>query len=164
MKEKRSMELIKRLKLDAICSWIIAIVLSVVTISFFVRFLMLINTSNYDIKEIDDVISFFTRLFSITIAQIILSFMLRNIINTGRPFSSNNASKIRAIAIVLICSFPLEIILTLIGHGMCSTQNANLICINYEGIILMFIGTIIGIISEIFFYGKELEDEMDQIA
>ena len=72
--------------------------------------------------------------------------------------------KVRGMALVLIASYPLQMLLSLILEGMNPASNGFIVKIQFDDIIVLLFGAIIGIISEIFFYGKEIEEEMDTIA
>jgi hypothetical protein len=100
----------------------------------------------------------------ITVAQILLSVILTSIVRNGRPFIEGNVKRIRTMAIVLLASFPLEMIASMTAGVLKKGNSTGEIKIDFAGLMIMFIGAVIGIISEIFFYGKELEEEMDKIA
>jgi hypothetical protein len=150
VKEDNSISLIKRMKADMVCSWIIAIIFLGISVYYFFN---ITKDSNL-----------FVRMSCITVAQILLSVILTSIVRNGRPFIEGNVKRIRTMAIVLLASFPLEMIASMTAGVLKKGNSTGEIKIDFAGLMIMFIGAVIGIISEIFFYGKELEEEMDKIA
>lgn len=158
MKADKSISLIKRMKADMVCSWIITIIFMGISAYYLFNIMM---ESNF-------AYNLFIRMSCITIAQILLSVILTSIVRTGRPFVEGNVKRIRAMAMALMVSFPLEMIVSITAVFLKKGNSTGDIkidfTVDFTGLMIMFIGAVIGIISEIFFYGKELEEEMDQIA
>jgi magnesium-transporting ATPase (P-type) len=163
MEETRFSKLVKRLKADAVCSWMLAAIFVLSAVSYLVRIVVLIQSGNYEGGELENLIPELTRMLCIAVAQILLSAILSEIIKSGRPFLAGNVKKIRAMAVILMASFPLEVLSTMVLGFADSRHNTGII-INFGSLAIMFMGAVVGIISEVFFYGKELEEEIDQIA
>ncbi|MBX9034502.1 DUF2975 domain-containing protein [Gordonibacter massiliensis (ex Traore et al. 2017)] len=98
---------------------------------------------------------------------IILLLMMRDIQNTGKPFTMKNVWRLRAVAVLVMaeCIVPGCAALVaamaasaLLGHGSFSGQFGTL------EFAALAIGFFIAIISEVFYYGCELQQDVDSIA
>ena len=91
----------------------------------------------------------------------LLSLILLEIRKTGKPFSKQIITKLRVMAVILF-----------IGGIMPSytdiriDDNTEMVSFAFDAqnILIIFIGVIIGIISEVFVYGLSLQEDNDLIA
>lgn len=98
---------------------------------------------------------------------LILAFMLLEVHKNGKPFSKRIINELRILAVFIIIGGILpDAISNLISnavHGTSTLMNTEMI-LNAKNVIVSVIGVVIGIVSEIFVYGYELQDDMDSIA
>jgi len=91
----------------------------------------------------------------------LLALILLEIRKTGKPFSKKIITKLRLMAIILFGG-------GLIPSYMTSSisENESLISASFDmqNILIITLGVIIGIISEIFVYGLSLQEDNDSIA
>ncbi len=90
-----------------------------------------------------------------------LSLILLEIRKTGKPFSKKIITKLRVMAIILFGG-------GLIPSYMTSSisENESLVSATFDmqNVLIIALGVIIGIISEIFVYGLSLQEDNDSIA
>lgn len=96
------------------------------------------------------------------VPHFILFWILRRIALTGKPFDDKVVRGMRLLAISVIAAgvlpFFIEAMATVVKGDMFSFE------INVFDLFIPLTGLIIGIISEIFVYGKELQEDNDLIA
>ena len=90
----------------------------------------------------------------------LLSSILAEIKKNGKPFTKQNVTKLRVMAWLCIAVAVLPSIVTSFA-GFFDDKAVFQLTFN---LIPGLFGAFIGIISEIFHYGHELQDEMDSIA
>ena len=89
----------------------------------------------------------------------LLSLILVEIRKTGRPFSSKIVTKLRIMAIVLMAG-------AIMPNLSNAEESSTLLLLDFDikNLIIAFLGVIVGIISEIFVYGRSLQEDNDMIA
>lgn len=157
-------KLIGRVKSDKIISFFSAAVFACFALYHLFKVVVAIKGGDIGNEYMVDYASLFVKLSCLAVSQLLLGLILQEITKGGKPFNNRNVKKIRWMAIVLIASWPIQIIVSVILTAMNPMTNGILIQIGFNDIVLSLFGAIIGIISEIFFYGKEIEDEIDTIA
>ena len=101
----------------------------------------------------------------IAAAMRILSLVLGEIHRTGKPFSQKNINRFRAMAYILIfASIIPEAAKGLVGFADPTATYATFQLLTARSLCVMFFGVVCGLVSEIFRYGYELQDNMDSIA
>lgn len=164
---KKEENLKKRLYGDAICTWVIA------------AFVVLIGLS----KVMDAISGFMNggvmkgsleespalalgdgvRELLMAAAVVLLALILTNIRKEGRPFSQKNVNMLRVMAILLIICAVSKIIVSSFS-GFFDPQATFQLTFGLTDLVYGVVGAIIGIISEIFYYGYGLQEELDSIA
>lgn len=100
--------------------------------------------------------------FFSTIALFLLAMILKRITVTGKPFDLKVINFMRGMAVAIMIGG----ILPPFAEGFVEVTKGNMFDLNF-GDIDIFIplaGVIVGIISEIFVYGKDLQEDNDLIA
>ena len=149
-----------RTKADMVFSFVVAVIAAGVAITeFWVYFSMDGSVEKYLTNGI-------YAIFIMGIA-LILAFMLLEVHKNGNPFSKRIINELRILAVFIIIGGILpDAISNLISnavHGTSTLMNTEMI-LNAKNVIVSVIGVVIGIVSEIFVYGYELQDDMDSIA
>ncbi|MDD6215716.1 MAG: hypothetical protein PUB28_03035 [Roseburia sp.] len=157
-------KLIRRIRSDKIVSFIISAVFAIFACYQLFQMVVMMQAGDYGNAALQDHGVLFVKLSCLAVSQLLLSLVLLEIAKSGKPFGKGNVKKVRGMALVLIASYPLQMLLSLILEGMNPASNGFIVKIQFDDIIVLLFGAIIGIISEIFFYGKEIEEEMDTIA
>lgn len=156
MDKKISEELVKRIRSDTLLSRVVAGVVCIVAITYLLYFVTTLLSRNFESNSLQLYAENFMKIGCLAISLVILSSILNEICKTGKPFTAKNVKKFKAMAIILIAAVPLAMLI--------STITALSLTISFSDILIMIFGAIIGIISEIFYYGTKLEEEMDKIA
>ncbi|MCR4795622.1 MAG: hypothetical protein K5898_10765 [Ruminococcus sp.] len=99
--------------------------------------------------------------FIIAVELGLLSLILLEIKKTGKPFSKKIIIKLRAMALVLIIGGLMPRIDEITSEG---GNEALSFTLNSTNMLIIFIGIMIGILSEIFVYGHSLQQDNDLIA
>ena len=94
---------------------------------------------------------------------VLLGVMLVQIMKKGKPFSKSNIIKLRIIAGLTFCCGLLPAMLVAFIMVVC-TDKTFFVLHEVHEICLMFLGSALFVISEIFYYGNELQDDVDLIA
>lgn len=162
MKDNKLEKLKKRIWVDTICSFIVA---GAGLLSAYSKLSLLSTVYKYakeNIEEIAELAGGALGHILISLVFIVLGLMLVHIRKGGKPFSKSNIIKVQMIACFTIGCGMLPSVLSAVIVFI-STKNFDW---KYEvhEIIVMFLGAAIGIISEIFFYGNELQEDVDLIA
>ncbi len=162
MKDKKLESLKKRIGIDTVCCFIVS---SVCLLNVFSKIRLMVTICKYakdEIEEIAEVAGDLLGYALICIILLILGSMLLYIRKNGKPFSKYNIRKLQIIAwLTMGCG-----ILPSVLSGVIMFIGTNSFGWEYgvHEIITMFLGCAIGIISEIFHYGNELQDDVDLIA
>lgn len=164
MENNISQELIKRIKSDSVITTFIGIGAAAISVIFLVRFITSIIASNFTQNDIQLYASNCVEIGFVAAAILILSSILSSICKTGKPFTKANTNKFKLIAILLIISAPLAMAASVFAGFLDPTAVTSGFTFRFADIVIIVFGVIIGIISEIFYYGEKLEDEMDKIA
>lgn len=98
--------------------------------------------------------------FFIIFAELgLLSMILVEIRKTGRPFSAGIITRLRIMAIILMAGGLMPNLSNVEESGTILSMNFDI-----KNLIIAFLGVIVGIISEIFVYGRDLQEDNDTIA
>ena len=139
-----------RTKADMVFSFVVAVIAAGVAITeFWVYFSMDGSVEKYLTNGI-------YAIFIMGIA-LILAFMLLEVHKNGKPFSKRIINELR------ILPDAISNLISNAVHGTSTLMNTEMI-LNAKNVIVSVIGVVIGIVSEIFVYGYELQDDMDSIA
>ena len=164
---KREENLKKRLHGDAICTWVIAGFVGVVGLSkVFTAFGGFMNGGvmkgalegspalvlGDGVREI---------LMAATV--VLLALVLTSIGREGRPFTKGNVSKFRVMAILLVVCAVIRMLVSSIA-GFFDPQATFQLTVGLLDIVYAVAGAMVLIISEIFYYGYGLQEELDSIA
>ncbi|NLK65771.1 MAG: DUF2975 domain-containing protein [Tissierellia bacterium] len=160
MEDKKAESLKKRTFADMICS----LVISAISIYVFITEMWTYFSTNGAFPK------HITRaLYALFVLgfTLITGLILLEVCKTGKPFSRKIINKLRVLAILVIVAGFLPDAVTPIVDDMlngASTQIGFKLVFSEKNIIITVIGVVIGIVSEIFVYGYELQDDMDSIA
>lgn len=160
MDKKISGELVKRIKGDTLLNRVVAGVVCIVAVTYLLCFITTLLSQNFESSALQLYAENFVKIGCLAVSLVILSSILNEICKTGKPFTANIVKKFKAMAIVLIAAVPLAMLtsfITALGVSVILT-------FSFSDILIMGFGAVIGIISEIFYYGTKLEEEMDKIA
>lgn len=163
-------ELKKRLHSDTIATYIITAALAVISVIRFANFLIVLDSvkiagDNYKGTAPEILLSESILYIFIAVVLLLLSLILGEIHKTGRPFSKKAIGRLRAMAFVLIFA---SIIPNTASSMVCDFLDADALSfsLGFESInlVVMIFGVVMGLVSEIFKYGFELQENMDSIA
>jgi len=159
MKER----LLKRIKTDTICTKVVTIVVGIITGFIAIDFVTSLIKKNLGIEASSIILGNLVRASLLLAVFIILSKFMSDIAAKGKPFTLKNISRLRSIAIItIVCSCLPEVVSCI--FVLSNSVKAFTLTFTLVNGILMFMGVVIGIVSEVFRYGYELEEEMDSIA
>ncbi|MCR5803368.1 MAG: DUF2975 domain-containing protein [Clostridia bacterium] len=151
--ENRSASLKKRISADRYCSLVFAIIEFAIGMWQIVRLI-----SENDEFALKRSIHAFTGAFAIFFVFMILS----RVSKTGKPFDSTVINYLRAASITIIAGgvlpFFAAMILGVVNESGFSIEIANI------DILIPMVGITLGIVSEIFVYGRDLQEDNDLIA
>ena len=162
MDKKISGELVKRIKGDTFLNRVVAGVVCIVAITYLLYFVTTLLSRNFEGNALQLYAENFVKIGCLAVSLVILSSILNEICKTSKPFTANIVKKFKVMAIVLIAAVPLAMLTSFITVFRFS--ESVILTFSFSDILIMSFGVIIGIISEIFYYGTKLEEEMDKIA
>lgn len=143
-----------------ICGFIVAVIAIVMAVTEFSDYVSM--DGRYPEHLTNGIYAIFT--FGIAL---ILELILLEVHKIGKPFSKRIINKLRVLAVFVIVAGMLPdaiaSIIVDIVNGTFSQIDINLM-LTSKNIIISIIGVVIGIVSEIFVYGYELQDDIDLIA
>lgn len=92
----------------------------------------------------------------------IIDLIMIEIVKNGKPFSKSIIIKLQILAVwIMIGAYLPDIAIFVVNMSKNSVAE---IVFDPKNVFIMLFGMIIGIISEIFYYGYELQEDMDSIA
>ncbi len=160
MKDKKAESVKKRTFGDMICSFVIA------AVSILVFITELWNYYSADGAYPQHITHGIYALFVFGFT-LITGLILLEVRKTGKPFSKKIINKLRSLAVLVTLAGLLPDAAASIINGIFNgTINQVGIELVFSGknVIIAIVGVVIGIVSEIFIYGYELQDDMDSIA
>lgn len=150
-----------RTKADMICSFVAAFVAIVIAVWEIVTYAL---TAGAHQKYLSNGIY---AIFAFVIA-LLLGFILLEVHKMEKPFSKRIINELRALAVVVIFTGWLPDVITTIIVALAkfgaSGQAHMEFVLSAQNVTVSVIGVVIGVISEIFVYGYELQDDIDSIA
>lgn len=154
------MKLKKRTKVDYICSFICSGIAFLITISELDIF---ISSKNHPESRLLNC-TYAAFMFLITLITGLLLFQIHK---NGQPFSKKTVNMLRILAVtVILCGMFPDVIVRIIANAV--QNNSAMIPVSFllegKNLAIMGTGAAIGIISEIFIYGYELQEDNDSIA
>jgi len=164
MKNINSKNLVERIKRDTFYTKLMAGAITCVSLIFLVRFIATIVSGNYAQNDLQGDASNFVRAGCGTAAFVMLSIILSEICRTGKPFTKGIEKKLKSIAWVLVFSPLAAIFANTAAAFIDPTATGTQRDITTVDLLIMIFAVVIGIISEIFHYGVNLEEDMDSIA
>lgn len=162
MKDKKAEKLKKRIGIDTVCYFMVS---GICLLNIYSKITMLTTLYKYareEIEEIAEVAGDILGYVMICLILFILGLMLLHIRKNGKPFSKSNIRKLQIIAGLTIGCGILPSVLATVITFICT--GSAFLDYGVHEICIMFLGSAIGILSEIFYYGNELQDDMDSIA
>lgn len=155
MKDNKVEGLKKRLKGDAICCIIIAIVMGVYAIA---ELSMYFSCNG----EFVDMLNGSVQGLVMSIAFVIISLIMFEIMKHGKPFSKRIIVKLRVLGIwVMISAYLPDVVSFLVEFVK---NNEGYFFPEISNVFVSLLGVLLVIISEIFYYGYELQEDVDSIA
>ena len=101
----------------------------------------------------------------IAVIALLTGLLFTDIRKSGKPFAKPVITKLRVLAIVVMCSGYVSQAVESIAAGMRSGgANFAFRLTDPSSLLIAFVGIMIGIFSEVFVYGHALQDDMDHIA
>lgn len=159
----------KRLYFDTICTYIMTAGMAIIAFAKLLTFIEVVNASkiageNYKGTAPGLILS--DVVFFIFLAAIIFVFslVLKEVHRTGRPFSEKIIKRLRVMAIMLMLASVVPEAAAMIAGFFDSNATYGLFRMESINLGIMAFGVVVGLISEIFKYGYELQENMDSIA
>ncbi len=160
----------KKLYFDTLFTYIITAGLVIISVTRFLNFLVNVDSvkiagENFNGTAPEILLSDSILYLFIAAALFLFSLILGEIHKTGRPFSKKIIKNLRAMAFVLIFASVLPNTAASVIYGFLD-PNAVSISLSFSSINLtiMVFGVVVGLFSEIFNYGYELQENIDSIA
>lgn len=159
----------KKLHSDTICTYIVTAMLAVCAVFKLLTFFIALDnvriagaeyTGTAPSAVLKDVLLF----VFLTVVVLLLSLILSEIHKTAKPFSKKIINKLRAMAFILIFSSVIPNITAIASDFIDPTALRSSYKFGADSMSLVIFGVVVGLISEIFKYGYELQDNMDSIA
>lgn len=163
MTDQKEEKLKKRVQGDGTCSIIIAGCKGFLAVANLVEYVLISigKIESYEAPALILETAIYN--FLICIIFILLTLMLRDINKNGRPFTKVNTSRLRWMTLLTAVCAIVPNIATAIS-AVVQNNEAFQMTFSVGNQVALLIGVVIGIISEIFHYGCELQAEMDCIA
>lgn len=155
MKDTKAENLKKRIKADMVISIVVAVVMLGVAIANFASYFV------YDGMH-SEILCGAVQSFVTCIGLIIISLIMMEISRKGKPFSKSIIVKLRVLAVWIVIGAFFPNMVTFIVD-LAKMQEAEF-SLGGRDAFVAILGVIVGIISEIFYYGYELQEDMDSIA
>lgn len=146
----------KRLRVDVVCCFMIAIVQGILAMVDFWVFATLNRVADVDILEEA------VRALVISVSFVLLSLIMVEINKDGKPFSKGIILKLRVLAVWIMVGAYIPNIAVCVAEFV--KTSVTTVLFNIDNVFVLLLGATIAIISEIFVYGYELQEEMDSIA
>lgn len=146
----------KKTRVDMICSFVVALIAVGIAIKEFWTYVSM------DERNPEHLTNGFYAVFAFGII-FLLGLILLEVHKIGKPFSKKIINELRVLAVFIIIGGLLPQIITTLIMDASSSIDINFV-LNAKNLIVSIIGVIIGILSEIFVYGYELQDDVDSIA
>jgi len=93
---------------------------------------------------------------------LIAYFMMQNIVKEGKPFSRKNIKRLRIMSIIIMLAAlipgSVKLLMTFAVFLNVTVQFSQI------SFLVLVLGVLLGVISEVFRYGYELQEDLDQIA
>lgn len=161
--DKKSKELQKRIKTDSICTRVIAGGIGILAIAVLIALITSIVDPKPDQVAPEIILGNLVRIVFVFVTFIILSMFMQDLYKTGKPFTKKSITRLRAIAIISMIGAVLPELVSSIA-GMFDADAVFTLEVNFADIIIILLAAVFGILSEVFEYGYELQQEMDEIA
>lgn len=167
MMNKRTESLKKRLQGNSICAWIFAVLMCFIALTdVFTAVNGLIKSGSMGTTYTESpALSLGAGIRNVILAVvlILLALILTEIKKNGRPFTKENFRKLRAMAILVISCSVIPMMVSSVA-GFFDAKATFQLTFETRDFWFIVAGIIIGIISEIFYYGYELQEDVDSIA
>lgn len=167
MTDKKVESLKKRLRGNGICTWVIGGVVGIVGLANVMTAIQMFADANAAGVVFEESPAFTLgdgiRSILLAVVFVLLALILGEIQKNGKPFTKANCTKLRVMAIITICCAFVPMLVASVA-GFFDPNATFQLSLEMNDIFLGIAGAIIGIVSEIFYYGNELQDEMDSIA
>ena len=163
MKNLMREDLKKRIKGDCICTILITIGIGTVFLFYIINFIATLIGSKVNNESPAVILGNLVRIILILTIFVILSIFMNGIRKNGYPFTFKNIIRLRVIAVVTMISAVLpELVISFAGFF--DETAVFTLTFTLANAVLLLLGVVFGIVSEVFKYGYELQTEMDSIA
>jgi hypothetical protein len=163
MKNPMREDLQKRIKGDCICTILVTIGIGIVFLLYMINFITTLISTEVNNESPAVIMGNLVRLILILIVFIILSILMNDLRKKGYPFTFKNIIRLRVIAVVTMISAVLpELVMSFAGFF--DDTAIFTLTFTLANAVLLLLGVVFGIVSEVFKYGYELQTEMDSIA
>lgn len=163
MKNQTAEDLQKRIKGDSICTMVVTAGIGIVSILYTVNFITSLIGTEVNSESPAVILGNLVRLGIILTVFVILSIFMEDLRKNGSPFTLKNISRLRAIAVLTMISAVLpELVMSFAGFF--DDTAIFTLTFTLANAVLLLLGVVFGIVSEVFKYGYDLQKEMDSIA
>lgn len=163
MKDKKLKSLKKRLGIVTVCCFIVPCICLLNIYSKIILLTTMYKYAREKVEEMAEVAGDILGYMLVFFILVILGFMLLHIKKSGKPFTKSNIRKMQAIAGLTCGCGVLPSVLSSVITFLC-TDSAYCLDYGVHEICIMFLGSALFTISEIFHYGNELQEDVDLIA
>lgn len=155
MKDMKAEKLKERITVEMICGIVIAIAMGGMALVSIWSYIACDGTYV-------DTLGKAVEALVISIVFVIIDLIMAEIVKNGKPFSKSIIKKLQILAVwIMIGAYLPDIVVFVVDM---SKLNVAEIVFDSKNIFVMLFGMIIGIVSEIFYYGFELQEDVDSIA
>lgn len=161
MKSPMRENLQKRIKGDCICTILVTIGIGIVFLLYMINYIITLTGTKVNNESPEIILGNLVRLILILAVFIILSIFMNDIRKNGYPFTLKNIIRLRIIALVTMISAVLP---ELVMSFAVFFDESVIFTLTLANAVLLLLGVVFGIVSEVFKYGYELQTEMDSIA
>lgn len=171
--EKSQKDLRKRIYADAKITICTAVITGIVAVLQFWHYVILWRLRNIQEKigeyyeqeaSVDMALKRAVLCLFMCVVLILFSCILNEIHKTGRPFSQKIIKRMQTMAVLLMVAAVFPDMAVMVVKVVTSTNTAKMNLFDYENVIPMIFGVCMGLMSEIFKYGYEIQEDIDQIA
>lgn len=155
MKDMKVENLKKRITVEMICGIVVAIAMGGMALVSIWSYIACNGTYTETLGNA-------VQAFVICIAFIIIDLIMIEIIKNGKPFTKNIILKLQVLAVwTMVGAYLPDIAMSVASMSKTGTAE---VLFDAKNMFVMLLGMMVGIISEIFRYGYELQEDMDSIA
>lgn len=159
----------KRLYFDTLCTYIMTAGIAIVAFAKLLTFIAAVDASkiageNYKGTAPGLILSDVVFFAFLAVTIFVFSLVLKEVHRTGRPFSEKIINRLRVMAFMLILASVVPEAAAMVFGFFDSNAAYGVFRLDSINLGIIAFGVVVGLISEIFKYGYELQENMDSIA